>query len=312
MLSASLIGLTFDDDDWIAPPHAPKLYRAASVGSWGVTSIGRGFDWDKKGDLPDVHESPTPPTPVQEARVEQKRPQTADPSAHSAHLRKHHHAFIDKSPVIPLTTRIMTSSPQPQDGAPAPCRPTTPLIQAFARSPSSPRPRRRSSQQRVSLVAGRVLIAPIDPPDPPPMLSENLRRTPSSGSILSYAESAQPPTPSADQSFLGGRTISEYVVEGEMGRGAYGLVKRAREILPNETLGVSISNRFQDGCHLQYCDFLASVGDQTGYQVQDIGRLLEKAPKVWHDPDRNLRHVCHLQYLLHLAPSSALGPFSIY
>jgi len=70
------------------------------------------------------------------------------------------------------------------------------------------------------------------------MLSENLRRTPSSGSILNYAESARAPTPSSEpQSFLGGRTISEYVIEGEMGRGAYGLVKRAREILSDGSLG---------------------------------------------------------------------------
>ena len=38
--------IEFDDEDWVAPPTSPKLYRAASVGnSWGVTSIGRGFKW---------------------------------------------------------------------------------------------------------------------------------------------------------------------------------------------------------------------------------------------------------------------------
>ncbi|KAF8912708.1 kinase-like domain-containing protein, partial [Gymnopilus junonius] len=111
-------------------------------------------------------------------------------------------------------------------------------IPPLARSPSSPRPRRRSSQQRVSLIAGRVSIAPIEPPpSPPTMLSESLRRTPSSGSVLSSV-STRAPTPSAEsQPFLGGRNISEYLIEGEIGRGAYGLVKRAREFLPDGSVG---------------------------------------------------------------------------
>ncbi|CAA7266481.1 unnamed protein product [Cyclocybe aegerita] len=232
MLSAPPVALAFDDDDWITPPHVPRLYRTASVGSWGVTSIGRGFDWDQEPDLAKVQESPTPP--AQEEREEEKRPETADPPA--THGRKHPHSFLDKSPVI--SPKLYMPSPPPHDPPQLACRPTTPLIQPLARSPSSPRPRRRSSQQRVSLVAGRVLITPIDPPSPPPMLSDSLKRTPSSVSILSSAESTRAPTPSTDpQSFLGGRNISEFVIEGEIGRGAYGLVKRAREKLPGGGLG---------------------------------------------------------------------------
>ncbi|KJA29193.1 hypothetical protein HYPSUDRAFT_32568 [Hypholoma sublateritium FD-334 SS-4] len=225
MLSAPPVSFTFDEDEWIAPPHAPpRLYRAASVGSWGVTSIGRGFDWADEKDLPQVKEA-APPTPQ-----EDKRPTDSEDVR-----RKHNHAFSNrKSPALKPTP--MTSSPI-QLVPPPLCRPPTPSIQPLARSPSMPRPRRRSSQQRVSLIAGRVSIAPIDPPSPPPMLSENLRRTPSSGSILSNVSTRAPSPATEQQGFLGGRNISEYLIEGEIGRGAYGLVKRAREFLPDGSLG---------------------------------------------------------------------------
>ncbi|KAH9486891.1 Serine/threonine-protein kinase ppk6 [Psilocybe cubensis] len=228
MLSASAVGITFDDDDWNSTPlSAPRLYRTASVGSWGVTSIGRGFDWNERPERSKA--SGTLSTPSEELEENNADPV---PEPQTSHGRKHHNSFQDKSPVINL---VMTSSPQsiPQ---PLSCRPTTPNIPPLARSPSSPRPRRRSSQQRVSLIAGRVSIAPIEPPSPPPMLSDNLRRTPSSGSILSNV-STRAPSPSAEQSFLGGRNISEFVIEGEIGRGAYGLVKRAREVQADGSLG---------------------------------------------------------------------------
>ncbi|KAJ3546355.1 hypothetical protein NMY22_g2091 [Coprinellus aureogranulatus] len=55
MLSTSsrTSALVFDDSDW-SPPSDPHklLYRAPSVGSWGVTSIGRGFDWDEEKNEP--------------------------------------------------------------------------------------------------------------------------------------------------------------------------------------------------------------------------------------------------------------------
>lgn len=54
------------------------------------------------------------------------------------------------------------------------------------------------------------------------------------------ASSTGPPTPSVDKTpSVGERSISEFVIEGEIGRGAYGLVKRAREMNLDGTLGVS-------------------------------------------------------------------------
>ena len=90
----------------------------------------------------------------------------------------------------------------------------------IATSPSTPRPRRRSSQQRVSLIAGRVSIAPLESPV--------LHRADSASSFLSVA-STRPPSPTKS-SFLGDHSISDYEIEADIGRGAYGLVKRAREI----------------------------------------------------------------------------------
>ncbi|KAF9481385.1 kinase-like protein [Pholiota conissans] len=235
MLSAPPINFTFDEDEWISPQvPPPRLYRNASVGSWGVTSIGRGFDWGKEKELGKLHESPS--TLTQELPPAEEKGTETEGSAHvkTTAVRKHNHAFSNKSPALKPTP--MTTSPKPII-ATSLCRPPTPSIQPFTRSPSSPRPRRRSSQQRVSLIAGRVSIAPIDPPSPPPMLSENLRRTPSSGSILSNTSTRAPSPSSEQQSFLGGRNISEFLVEGEIGRGAYGLVKRAREFLADGTLG---------------------------------------------------------------------------
>ncbi|KAG5648033.1 hypothetical protein DXG03_007068 [Asterophora parasitica] len=96
----------------------------------------------------------------------------------------------------------------------------------------------RSSRQRVSLIAGRVSIAPIEPPSP--VLPHSIRRSDSSGSILSVTPSTRAPSPTAEKdkgSFLGGRSISDFVIDGEIGRGAYGLVKRAREIHADGSLG---------------------------------------------------------------------------
>jgi hypothetical protein len=69
-----------------------------------------------------------------------------------------------------------------------------------------------------------------------------LKRTSSNRSFLSQAESTRPPTPSVEKTtFLGERNLSEYLIDGEIGRGAYGLVKRAREFNEDGTLGVSLS-----------------------------------------------------------------------
>ncbi|KAF8168054.1 kinase-like domain-containing protein [Crassisporium funariophilum] len=236
MLSVPPFEFTFDEEEWKPPIQAPKMYRAASVGSWGVTSIGRGFDWGSDKALPKVPE-PSPP------RVE-KEEKAADADSEEeqravAHGRKHHHSFLDKSPGAITTKPRLMASPTPSlDLHLASGRPQPPPASPMTRSPSSPRPRRRSSQQRVSLVAGRVLISPFEPPSPPPMLSVSLKRTPSSASVLSVAASTRAPSPSSDhQSFLGQRNISEFLIEGEIGRGAYGLVKRAREIHTDDTYG---------------------------------------------------------------------------
>ena len=230
MLSAAPVEFTFDDDEWKLPSLAHRV--ASGVGSWGVTSIGRGFDWSHEASLSKVFETP------QQEKEEMK---TNPEDGHRSVAHGCNHSFLEKSPGA-ITTKslfFIPSRPPSMDISPAACRPQTPHI-SLPPSPSSPRPRRRSSQQRVSLIAGRISIAPVDPPSTPPMLSENLKRTPSSGSILSSL-STRPPSPSLEnESFLGGRDISEFLIEGEIGRGAYGLVKRAREFQPDGSLGVSI------------------------------------------------------------------------
>lgn len=251
MLSTA-VDLTFDDDEWKAPA-LPRLYRAASVGnSWGVTSIGRGFDWGKS------NEEIEPPIWENES-LGQHRP---DPERRGdSDLCKLNNAFAHipktmrdvptvattrSSSALDATSGILTAEPlcAPHSQSPSVSPRSSSLISISSRyppsrSPSSPRPRRRSSQQRVSLIAGRVSIAPIEPPSPPPLLPPSLHRSGSSSSFLSVAASTGPPSPRPErESFLGGRSISEFVIEGEIGRGAYGLVKRAREIKSDGSLGV--------------------------------------------------------------------------
>ncbi|KAJ7110166.1 kinase-like domain-containing protein [Mycena epipterygia] len=244
MLSVPAVDLTFgEDDEWI--PHQPRLYRAASVGnSWGVTSIGRGFDWDE-------HENENAAEP--RAALKEK----LDPSQHSplafdlptpAKLLD----VLDTSQVMRPVTNVASNTAfftgEPYSYSPAQSRPSSPLtptVPTLSRSPSMvarsptapPRPRRRSSQQRVSLIAGRVSIATIEPPSP--VLPQGLLRASSTSSLLSLASSTRPPSPAAQEreNFLGGRDISEFVIDGEIGRGAYGLVKRAREICPDGSFG---------------------------------------------------------------------------
>ncbi|EAU93023.2 CAMK/CAMKL/PASK protein kinase [Coprinopsis cinerea okayama7 len=265
MLSTSSYKLAFDeydyDSDWTIPTQPPKVYRSASVKSWGVTSIGRGFDWDEeKNSSVNLDEAAA-------AATSSRQPERAN-EAFDSHVRKHHHhhhhhSQPGKSPVpssvsssasltnpklsqYPSLMAQSHSLPQSRSASPNPLSSAasfasfrSPTSASTSPVPSSPRPRRRSSQQRVSLIAGRVSIAPIEPPpSPPPLLPQSLRRTPSSGSILSTAASTRAPSPASDnQSFIGGRSISEFEIEGEIGRGAYGLVKRAREILSDGSLG---------------------------------------------------------------------------
>ncbi|KAG6902889.1 hypothetical protein C0995_010059 [Termitomyces sp. Mi166 len=245
MLSAPVVDLTFDDDDWKTPPLAAKYYGAASVGSWGVTSIGRGFHWNDHSNP--VSRSPCSPMA---ASIE---PVSCEPVA----AQKNHRPFADAAPIVrpssltPTTSFSlhMTSASSSLTASPILSRPTSPPPPSsspssprppLSRSSSSPRSRKRSSRQRVSLIAGRVSIAPIETPSSPTLLPQSLRRTESEGSSLSTAVSTRAPSPNSDtekEAFLGVRTISDFVLEGEIGRGAYGLVKRAREIQADGSTG---------------------------------------------------------------------------
>jgi len=254
MLSAPTIDLTADDDDeWVAGPAPARLYRAASVGnSWGVTSMGRGFVWEKRSDEADPprneEDSLHPPK-----LGRSKSDRDADPLAASKRWNRLSQNSVKSTP--PITT-ITPPSPRPPEisvltesisdepvsftsdqSRPASPRPLTPggvhsssSAQRYppsgSRSPTSPRPRRRSSQQRVSLVAGRVLIAPMEPPASSVMI-------PIPPSIHRIGNAPL----HSGQSFLGERNISEFSIEKEIGRGAYGLVKLAREIQTHGSLG---------------------------------------------------------------------------
>ncbi|KAF7306971.1 hypothetical protein MIND_00489900 [Mycena indigotica] len=233
MLSTSS-PLAFEDDDWTAPKS--RIYRPSSVGhySYGVTTIGRGYGDE---DQDEIEDSELP-----------QRSTAWLPLSKSPGLFFSGRDYEWEEP--PKASHLNTSIPsiigEPFTHSPAHTRPSSPLTTPtvpsktpLSRSPTlPPRPRRRSSQQRVSLIAGRVSIATIEPPEPPALPPSLLRAT-STSSLLSQATStrAPSPAPSDKQSFLGGRDISEFAIEGEIGRGAYGLVKRAREILPDSSLG---------------------------------------------------------------------------
>ena len=161
--------------------------------------------------------------------------------------------------LFPITTSPLSQSPVHS-------RPLSPYISPYlSRAPSSAgsttsaRFRRRSSQKRVSLIAGRVSFTP--PPSPPPIdadhdhdhdaadehRSPRLLRLNSTSSFVSLASTVAtaPPTPAAGGAvgqggdYIGERSISEFVIQGDVGRGAYGLVKRGREVLSSGSYGVS-------------------------------------------------------------------------
>ncbi|KAI8995584.1 kinase-like protein [Trametes punicea] len=281
MLAGPAVDLTFDDDDWMPPPSSsPRLYRAASVGnSWGVTSIGRGFHWNREGENSGSDHEKDDDSSQEAAHAFEGRTATLRPSrpawlstsavprsaanntANGASLLST--SITPPTPVSPLSPSRsgsfiagpLTSSPVPsRASSPRPSashstssRPEVPgsssARNALSSTPSSPgstqfpRMRRRSSQQRVSLIAGRVSIAPIEPPSPLPAGPQRLVRTNSAASYLSVASSTGPPTPGEKSRTVGERSISEFVIEREIGRGAYGLVKRAREMMEDGSLG---------------------------------------------------------------------------
>ncbi|KAG6381212.1 kinase-like protein [Boletus reticuloceps] len=255
MIAQSALDIPFDDDDWLAPAP-PMLYKAASVGnSWGVTCIGRGFDWNpnfnqfsnpsdsssppdeaEQLSVPDLPNCTTiKPSPFYVVTTPTLKPQTLvlGPDTHPS-------SQLTDSPISGSPLRLESYSPLESLEPLVPFQPNTPESNRSlpTRSPTFSRPRRRSSQQRVSLIAGRVSIAPIDPPSPSPAMPQILRRSGSTVNVPSSVVSTRPPTPTSNgQIPSDGKTISDFFIEREIGRGAYGLVKRAREYRSDGTLG---------------------------------------------------------------------------
>jgi protein-serine/threonine kinase len=267
-LSASVVNLSFADEDW--PADCATHYRAASVGnSWGVTSIGRGFDWKPRereviaeatddgydtsklffAPSPDLSNSDPDPFLLHTPPVVKR---TADPPSprmsHSSSPAISRRSSFGSNAAVNRATDPLSYSPIQ---SPLPSRPLTPVSGRTSPDTSSvnfsrrnsrasscrSRPRRRSSQQRVSLIAGRVSIAQVEPPSPPPVTTR-LVRSNSAASFLSVASVGAPTPNSEPNAFLTERSISEFVIEREIGRGAYGLVKRAREMQLDGTCGV--------------------------------------------------------------------------
>ncbi|KAJ3750334.1 kinase-like domain-containing protein [Lentinula detonsa] len=265
MLSTPQLDLAFDNDDWTAPQIAPRLYRStSSVSSWGVTSIGRGFEWDQN-DAQNSHIKSAPPQRAEKDDYrlafelnsdDEEKPRKLSPNGAggSSNIMR---PVTNVTPITTTPTLLSAGlTSEPFFMSPSQSRSTSPIIHSptpssapssssprpahISRTPSTPRPRRRSSQQRVSLVAGRVMIAPRETPTQSscePQHLNGLQRANSNSSFLSVASSTRAPSPTSQESFLGNRKISEFEIDGEIGRGAYGLVKRGREKREDGLLG---------------------------------------------------------------------------
>ncbi|KIK28512.1 hypothetical protein PISMIDRAFT_673529 [Pisolithus microcarpus 441] len=325
MLAESAFDRTFDDDDWLAPSPS-KLHRTASVGnSWGVTYVGRGFDWSTKdgdhtGDLPslDPHalpdESLLNSEPVSSSSSTQRSPVASPVLIVPPSSERAVHTDLEPLTVDPLSSAPKFFATSPVAGSPTSFQATSPVgfhsplstFQSNAsdvrrpslpRSPTLPRPRRRSSQQRVSLIAGRVSIAPIEPHPSLPM-PQILRRVGSSTNLLSSVASTRAPSPVHDI-VPSTKTISDFFIVGDLGRGAYGLVKRAQEYNSDGTLGQSvvikqiIKSRILADCwkrHYKYGTipieiFVMSVISSTSYELPPVrpwspGRQHHSPPKI--------------------------------
>lgn len=335
MLAAPAVDLTFDDDDWLAPNTSPRLFRAASVGnSWGVTSIGRGFDWKKKdeedsavetnGDFRRHHLHPS--NSPQKSRSSwvtastiTKTNGTSQPPVRGSIApiaAPKPFSNVSLSRPVSCSPPILSRSASPAPLSPsnlASALPASPSVPASPSSPrtSLPRPRRRSSQQRVSLIAGRVSILPVEPPSPPPTGFQTLVRANSAASYLSVASSVGPPPPNSENSHTAGeRSISEFVIEKEIGRGAYGLVKRAREMTSDGTLGVCILSQSPLAyLYSTNAAAIAPIGHQADHKVAHPCRLLEEASEIRYHSDRNLRYVCYFFNLICATSSKTLAPY---
>lgn len=231
-----------DDDEQPVRRSFESAQRPVNL-SYGVSAIGRGVtsDWrwnNTSSEESSAEETSAPSTSSSRSESESpswslgfsvigQRPRSASPPP----------VEPEPAPVVPVA--ILSDEPDhlvndyDQPSNPESLSASRASSQPSSR-PSSPRPRRRDSKQRVSLVAGRLSILSIQPPPSPP---HSLSRYNSSVSVVSTA----PPTPSASVSnSLSDRSIDQFVIEGEAGRGAYGVVKRARERLPDGSLGEQV------------------------------------------------------------------------
>jgi protein-serine/threonine kinase len=291
-----------EDEDRIIAIQPTLLTRASSVGnSYGVTGIGRGFDWtweddsdgasdsevngkDAVEEIRDESDHPTPPANDQHTLPAEGKsnlvviPPTPEPPRVPSRSASMFASKLSQMATLGLNlngTTNGTSPPQPSH-LPLPQRTfsysgtsTPPEYSPFhsprVRSPNlspssssqhlpgsphiassrinSPRVTRSRSNQsrRVSVISGRQV--PVRMPSPPPDLVPRLSRFNSTSSFLSIASTAAtaPPSPGAGghPCYLGGRSIENFMVLGEAGRGAYGMVKRAREFKVDGSLGVS-------------------------------------------------------------------------
>ncbi|GJJ09640.1 hypothetical protein Clacol_003864 [Clathrus columnatus] len=256
------------DDGWLPPEPIFRLQRAVSLGNkqYGFTSLGRGFNWLKKEEEERnaIREQQKHSRGHSRSRNDvQQEPQcspfvfVAEPEEEPCLQVELPHTVIVDRPQPPPLTIIHPPAPfrshsSPRTGtneshgkldldATSTHTPASPVSSRTGPSspptmPPRPPSRRHSSQKRVSLVAGRLKV--ID--DPTEIFNADLTphilgRQSSQSSILSVV-STRAPSPNAEN-FLGTHTINDFVIEGEAGRGAYGLVKRAREKLPNGDLG---------------------------------------------------------------------------
>lgn len=291
------------DDDVIIAIHPTRLTRASSTGNnYGITGIGRGFDWkwedesdddeddDEKPEIRDSSDQPTPPANDRNGL----QPDKANfiiipPTPEAPRQPQRASTMFVKTPVqtatLGLSLNGVTPAPPPPGPRSAGLQRTfsysgsstpaefSPFHSPKVRSPnlspsasshnlpglSSPQlgcnrnpsrvSRSRSNQsRRVSVVSGRqvpVARMPSPPPDPspaPPPLTPRLARLNSTTSFISIASTAAtaPPSPGSDghAHYLGGRSIENFMILGEAGRGAYGMVKRAREFKVDGSLGV--------------------------------------------------------------------------
>jgi hypothetical protein len=252
MFSLPALDVNCNEDDWVSPVPGHKLCGVSSVNSWAVISIGRGFNWPKQNDTVDGDNSNSRQSTIDSVNPDIDHTYTSNRGTTETPIP----VFVSTTPVpkVPgpkqppsrshtLFVETLTHSPSQSPAISPHSTSFLSRVHSFpspsARSLSAPRPRRRSSKQWVELIAGHVSICPTQPPSPTLLPIPSLHRADSSSSFLSVATSTSPPSPRSErESFLGRRSISEFDIEREIGKGAYGTVKRAREMKADGSLGV--------------------------------------------------------------------------